>query len=121
MIVNEKQAREAADLLAFPSLGAVVDADHVKEHYRTAAKGCHPDAGGSAEAFAAVDRAKHILLAWLEKPQPAPTVHKKKACDYCGGLGHVYTSGRNIGSQGLRRTCPKCRGSGDADIDLHNP
>lgn len=131
MIVSEKQARAAWDLLCPYSviengdLMQVVNAEHpedvVRDAYRQAAKAAHPDKGGTAEAFAAVDRAKHVLLAWLGRPQPVSQDHKKKPCDYCGGNGHVYTAGRAPGSAGLRRTCPKCRGSGDADIDLHNP
>lgn len=131
MIVSAKQAQEAWNLLRPYSTienGDLMQAtnhehaeDVVRDAYRQAARVTHPDKGGTAEAFAAVDRAKHVLLAWLARPQPTQTDHKKKPCDYCGGLGHVYTQGTRPGSQGLRRTCPKCRGSGDADIDLHNP
>lgn len=126
MIVSQKQYDEAIALLLpyWPDEVATahpLDADRVNTMYRQAVKVVHPDKGGTAEQFAAVDRAKHVLLAWLERPQPASQDHKKKPCDYCGGLGHVYTAGRAPGSMGLRRTCPKCRGSGDADIDLHNP
>lgn len=121
MHVNEKMAREAADLLAFPSLDTV-DLEGVKEHYRTAAKGAHPDAGGSAEAFAQVDRAKHILLAWLEKVANAPPpaqLHGKRPCEACDGMGHITLQSGRPGRLGLRRQCQRCHGSGDADYDAH--
>lgn len=132
MIVSEKQAREAWDVLrhfcpvqyiqdGWLGVGLPTEKVVVTGMYRGAAMATHPDKGGDPENFARVDRAKHVLIAWLERPQPVSQDHKKKPCDYCGGNGHVYTAGRAPGSQGLRRTCPKCRGSGDADIDLHNP
>ena len=122
MIVSQKQAEEARKILDMPSAeGLLYSEEYVKECYREAAKRAHPDKGGTAEAFAAVDRAKHVLLAWLARPQPAAADHKKRACDYCHGEGFLYMPSRQPGSVGLRRTCPKCRGSGDADIDLHNP
>jgi DnaJ-class molecular chaperone len=118
MFVSEKMAREAADLLAFPNLEAV-DVDGVKDHYRVAARGCHPDAGGSAEVFVQVDRAKHVLLAWLARAPQAAPAHVMRSCARCDGRGYMVLSSGLPGRPGLRRQCPECHGSGDADYDKH--
>lgn len=120
MIVSEKAARVAAETLALPWEDLHLDSDPVGRvalAFRMAARNTHPDMGGNAEAFAAVDRAKHVLLAWLEKPRTATPEHKKRACDYCKGSGRVHQPSGRPGSNGLMRTCPKCHGSGDADYD----
>lgn len=132
MIVTEKKACEAWDVLrlfcpvqyindGWLGSGLPTEKEVVIGMYRGAAMATHPDKGGLSEDFARVDHAKHVLLAWLGKPRPAAPEHKKKPCDYCHGEGFLYMPSRQPGSVGLRRTCPKCRGSGDADIDLHNP
>lgn len=121
MMVNEKDARAAAEELGLSWGSSIIDIGGVTAAYRARAAQTHPDRGGDAAEFVKVDRAKHVLLAWLAKPKVASVTQRKRPCDYCNGAGHVYQQGSRPGSQGLRRTCPKCSGSGDADIDLHNP
>lgn len=91
--------------------------------YRTVARKVHPDMGGNPNDFVNADRAKCILERYLAQPAPAvqSVEHKKKDCGYCQGKGHVTTSSGRPGAPGLRRTCPQCKGSGDADFDGHNP
>lgn len=91
-------------------------ASNVKSAYHAASKYTHPDMGGSAEAFARVDRAKHIMLEWLVKPATAAQpAHKARKCGNCAGKGYVHSM---IGfKQGPRKQCHPCRGTGDADYE----
>ena len=122
MLVTEKMAREAVEVLGlkWPSPGDEPwTAETVNAAYRAKARETHPDAGGTAEDFANVDRAKHILLEWLKKPREEAPVHKQRKCDSCEGRGYIVISSGRIGSAGLRRQCRKCHGTGDADLDTH--
>lgn len=126
MIVNRKQAEEAwAVLLAaeYPgeSVGAPMpeSAAEVAASYRRAAANTHPDKGGSIEAFAKVDRAKHVLLKWLEKQgsAPPPKLQPDK-CPDCEGKGHVVRQGQQgFKVTRLRVQCRKCRGTGELGIE----
>lgn len=120
MIISEKMARTAWDTLC----AACADPEHagveleavteglVNAAYRVAARKTHPDAGGTAEAFAQVDRAKHIVLRWLvRRPTPAEVPHGGvEECPRCGGSGFVM---RRHGFREMRAQCPSCRGSGE--------
>lgn len=123
MLVTRAMA-EDAHILLYETYGTFnptrldsITEESVGFQYRYASKFTHPDRGGTAEAFARVDRAKHVLLAWLAKPKPATVEHRKRPCEACTGSGHVYASSGRPGSKGLRRQCVKCRGSGDLDLD----
>jgi DnaJ-class molecular chaperone len=132
VLVNEKTAKEAWlllvsyarvtdeawDLIGTRPVTSLTDLD-LKAAHRIAVRLTHPDRTrtDSTAEFVAVDRAKCLLEAWLAKPKVTTDQHKKKPCDYCDGKGHVFTSSSRPGSHGLRRTCPKCHGSGDADFD----
>lgn len=92
-----------------------LERSHVLEAYRSCARETHPDAGGSVEAFAAVDRAKHVLLEWLKKsPAPAEPAHGTK-CNQCGGAGFIM---RHRGLRAMRMQCPRCRGMGETDVEI---
>lgn len=123
--ISERSAREAWDNLRAAYTGEE-DIDiswppspaTFKIVHRRCAMATHPDRGGNAAQFAQVDRAKCIVERWLAQPAPvAAPIHKKQPCDYCGGSGHVTRPSRLPGGKGLRQTCPKCSGSGDADFD----
>lgn len=95
--------------------GIVTDADTVKMLYNCAAFVTHPDRGGSAEAFARVDWAKHVLLNWLKQGSSRPPEHKTRKCGNCNGTGYIQTM---IGFKlGPRKQCQPCRGTGDADFE----
>lgn len=114
MIITRKMADEAATVLELPAEDWTVEL--VNACYRSAAKRAHPDMGGSAEAFAKVDRAKHVLLGWLERlagEQPAPP-HAVRTCHKCEGRGHVMSQ---RAFRQMRVQCPTCRGTGDLDYE----
>lgn len=90
--------------------------EKLKLLYREAAKATHPDAGGKAEDFARVDWAKCALEAWLAKAEPAPIAHTRENCPNCHGKGYFMM--RKGFSGGLRKQCHRCRGTGDANLDI---
>lgn len=114
MIVTRKMAEEAAALLGVGLEGATPEI--ARDAYYAAAKAAHPDAGGDAEAFAAVDRAKHVLLEWLRRQAdaPLPTPGAGQTCDKCGGAGHVMIQ---RAWKAMRVQCPRCRGTGCLDTE----
>lgn len=120
MIVTEKMAAEALIVLAShagygPGNGlAQMNAESAKQMYRDAARRAHPDAGGTAEDFAAVDRAKHVLLEWLKKEPVARPIHKPEVCPRCDGRGFIV---RQHAWKAMRMQCPRCRGAGDLDTE----
>lgn len=122
MIISDKMARGALTLLTAwagygsgEELGDLTE-DAVKEYYREAAKTAHPDKGGSAEQFAEVDRAKHVLLEWLKRQTPTvtPDHGPRRKCHMCGGKGFVMSQ---RGWRQLRTSCGACRGTGDLDTE----
>lgn len=84
--------------------------------YKARAKEVHPDMpGGSAEAFARVDWAKHVLLAWLKQAAPAErSVFGVRRCEVCNGTGKATVQ---RGFNQMKIICGACKGSGDADYD----
>jgi DnaJ-class molecular chaperone len=88
--------------------------DEVRASYRAASKRAHPDGGGDPAAFAAVDRAKHVLLEWLKKPRPAEVPHGEK-CDRCAGKGFMMSQ---RGFRALRVQCARCRGTGELGVEI---
>jgi DnaJ-class molecular chaperone len=116
VIITRKQALEAAAVFGFDLASGALDAQQVTAAYKTQAKLVHPDVGGSAEAFAAVDRAKHVLLHWLarqEEPQ-ASAAPALRTCPPCGGRGFVISQ---RAFRQMRVQCPTCRGTGDLDYE----
>lgn len=125
MIVSERQAREAWETI---KAACLVDAPEGVEAvwsfplskesltvaYRQAAKVTHPDSGGSLEAFAAVDRAKHILLHWLDRSavEEAKPHGGVAPCPRCDGKGYMELRGSRFGSI-MRKQCPTCQGNGE--------
>lgn len=108
-------AEEAFATLNDGSLAPTVDGllkAQVLELYKVQAKRTHPDMGGTPEAFAAVDRAKHVLLHWLERAGPAVEVPHGdvQECLRCKGKG--YTMQQRAFRQ-MRMQCPSCRGTGE--------
>ena len=120
MIITRAKAEEAASVFGF-KLDGILAEDLIIAAYRTEAKKAHPDAGGSPEAFARVDWAKHALLAWIEQEGAqieAPTLQKQK-CHKCSGLG--FTQAHVGFRKGARRVCTRCHGSGDLNFDPDKP
>lgn len=114
MIVTHRMAVDAAILLGIGLADGLCVKEDVERAFREAAKTAHPDSGGTAEKFAAIDRAKHILLKWLEKGEPATPVHKQNNCVRCEGKGFVISQ---RAFRQMRVSCPLCRGTGDADYE----
>lgn len=115
MLVSRAMAEDAAESLALIGL-ETLDEETVNFAYKTMAKISHPDAGGSAEAFARVERAKHVLLAWLAKKPEAAQASAGEPCPLCGGRGKFHQ--RSGFKRGMLRQCPSCQGHGEVmDID----
>lgn len=129
MIISKKQADEAWVVLR--TYARIIDerwdADElvdvqgrtktdVTDAYRAACRTVHPDMGGDVERFAAVDRAKHVLMAWLERAgtvSDAPPAHGQP-CARCNGLGHVLSQ---RAFRAMRVQCPTCRGAGELGVE----
>ena len=113
-MITRAKADEAADILAMPSEDWTVEL--INKQYRAAARQAHPDAGGSPEAFARVDWAKHALLHWLKTSggSPRPVLEIAK-CESCNGKGW-FRATRGF-SMGVRQHCTRCGGTGDAAYD----
>lgn len=115
MLVSRAMAEDAAFTFGF-DLSAPMTEEHINAMYKSLAKKAHPDAGGSAEAFARVDRAKHVLLAWLAKKPEAAQASAGEPCPMCEGRGKVHQ--RSGFKRGMLRQCPSCQGHGEVmDID----
>lgn len=117
MIVSRYKANEALVELAMMGVSPDdVTHEQVKAAYRKRAAETHPDMpGGSLENFAAVDRAKHILEAWLAKPDAdAPKGLHPTACGNCAGTGRIKVQ---RGFTSMTVVCQPCGGTGDADLD----
>lgn len=115
MIITRTMAEEAAETLAL-DLSLPLTAEQVGQAYRLLAKAAHPDAGGSPEAFAAVDRAKHVLLGWLARsPAPVDTLSDVgEQCYKCSGKGFVVSQ---RGWRQMRVQCLMCRGAGTLGVE----
>lgn len=126
MIVNREHAEDAwrllidegrVDRIHYPGFADVTE-DDVRDLYRTAAKFVHPDGGGTLEKFAAVDRAKHVLLKWIAKQGDSPPPMNVDKCGNCDGKGHVtIKSQRGFKITELRRQCRKCNGTGEEGVE----
>lgn len=112
MIVSRARAEEAASVFGFDISSGLLDEQQVNAAYRTEARKAHPDMGGSNEAFARVDWAKHVLLAWLAKRDGPAAKAEAVNCTRCDGRGFIQRQ-RGFG-KGARVQCPKCDGTGDA-------
>lgn len=111
MIVSRQMAAEAMKDLGIAGWG--FDEDQINKTYRAAVKVVHPDVGGSAEAFAKVDRAKCVLLAWLRRPQAKSALDElisSNTCKRCEGTGRVKV-GRGFAT--MTMVCAACRGAGE--------
>lgn len=115
MIINRSHVEEAAVLLGFKVDELPANSEQVNAAYRNRALQTHPDKeGGSIEAFAAVDRAKHVLLKWLERSSEAVPGALGAKCAKCHGDGFLRIQ---RGFRSMRMQCPKCHGTGDGDYE----
>lgn len=73
------------------------------EAYKSRLKVCHPDHGGSTEAFIELQGAKQLLLGWLDGRAMVAGEAAALACPDCGGTGYVK---RTVGFRTLRHPCP---------------
>lgn len=122
MIISRAKAQEALKVLTDHSVEVQVTLDQLNDNFlkvmhRMAVKRTHPDVGGDPQAFARVDWARCALEKWLEAGSPPAQECKQEPCGNCEGKGFVITAGRSLGG-GLRRHCQKCRGTGDANLDI---
>jgi DnaJ-class molecular chaperone len=81
--------------------------------YRDLAKSLHPDKGGDAPQFMEADRAKCILLGWLErraKEEPASAAISSTTCPMCHGSGRRTL---RRGFHSMTMMCGTCRGHGE--------
>lgn len=93
-------------------------ATEVNDAYRASCKHAHPDMGGRMEDFIEIDRAKHMLLHWLERKPEVVTAGAGRTCPDCNGKGYVAVQ-RAL--RAMRMTCPMCRGTGDLDSEHEKP
>lgn len=117
MIVTEKMAEEARNTLEIAQPLGQFDAEHVKRMFYLRAMEHHPDKGGDAATFASMDRAKHVLLAWLDRQSASEgpvAAHGGGPCPRCQGSSYLTL---RKGFRELRLTCPACRGSGEAGVE----
>lgn len=126
MIVSERQAQAAWDTLRTWARAADEkwDADelvhvtgqndgNLRDIYRTACRFTHPDMGGSVEDFAAVDRAKYVVEAWLAKRARVDEVNAHGAvtvCPRCNGDRRIKLQ---KGFRQMQVQCPTCHGNGE--------
>jgi DnaJ-class molecular chaperone len=113
-MISESMAREACEKLMLV-WGEAWGEDGIAAAYRRLAKSAHPDAGGDAAEFVALDRAKCILLQWLKTKPRKIEVLMKEDCPNCKGKGRVVIRKR-FGSMTI--TCGRCYGTGDANYDM---
>lgn len=113
MIVTRAKAEEAAGVLLL-DLNDNVQDYNVVAAYRYLARKAHPDMpGGNVEAFARVDWAKQVLLAWLARDTSVVQL-RKEDCTNCLGTGRVKIM---HGFKTMQVLCGMCKGSGDAQLD----
>lgn len=102
----------ATDVDRPPAFEALTD-KLVDRAYKVGAMVKHPDKGGSPEEFVALDRAKHVLIAYLAKqgqsegPKPHGGVTQ---CPRCHGAGRIALQ---RGFKQMQTQCPTCRGNGE--------
>lgn len=118
MIVTSKMLTESLGTLGMEGL-ASWGAEELKGFYRDAARTAHPDAGGTDERWAAVDKAHAILKEHLRKQggdvQPKLVAEK---CANCTGSGYVEKkSQRGFNITTLRVQCRKCNGTGEEGVE----
>lgn len=122
MIISRAKAEEAAkELLIHGFFLEGLTEQVVNEAYRSRARETHPDMeGGSGEAFARVDWAKHVMLAWISKQGEYVTIPTLGAkCLNCGGGGFIQ---KQLGfKKGARVQCVRCSGTGDAGYEPDKP
>jgi DnaJ-class molecular chaperone len=116
VIISRVQAEQAAEVLRLAEGLDGLTPEVLKVAYRAGAARTHPDRGGTAEAFAEVDRAKCILERWLERqgPEPAPNAMAYKPCPNCHGTGRVRV---HRGFMHTMAQCHPCKGTGDGNYE----
>jgi DnaJ-class molecular chaperone len=112
MMISRQMAEQAVrDLDIEPRLDLITE-DVVQTAYRDSVKRYHPDKGGCMDDFVRVDRAKCLLLAWLQRPQAAPpdeSISSEK-CIACKGTGRRTLQ---RGFRSMTMVCGSCRGAGE--------
>lgn len=112
MIVSHKMAVEAATTLGGLDLETLSEPVLTKV-FRDLAKSLHPDKGGDARQFIEADRAKCVLLGWLERRangEPPSAAISSVACPMCHGSGRRTL---RRGFHAMTMMCGTCRGHGE--------
>lgn len=126
MIVSERQAQEAWDTLrTFARMAdekwdadeliyvTVQNEGNLKDIYRAACRHTHPDMGGRPEDFATVDRAKHVVEAWMAKQGWRKEIAEHggvTVCPRCNGDRRIKFQ---RGFRQMQVQCPTCQGNGE--------
>lgn len=113
-MINRSKAEAALAVLAIARTPDTVLDHEVSGAFRAMVAGAHPDHGGTPEALQAVTDARAALQGWIKQRGVAAVLSSAK-CETCDGTGNVKTQ-RGF-SAPMRRTCPSCRGTGDANYD----
>lgn len=105
---------EAWDLIQTRPMESLTK-DVIASAYRTAARYTHPDTTqhDSAAEFAAVDRAKHVLLAWLERQSPDEATKEHGGVTACPRCKGERTITLQRGFRQMKVQCPTCKGNGE--------
>lgn len=113
MIVSRKMAEDAAKVMHLEFNPGGMTEQMVKDRYKVLAKELHPDKGGDPAAFVEADRAKCILLGWLErraKEEPGEAAVSSNTCPMCHGTGRRTL---RRGFRSMTMLCGTCRGHGE--------
>jgi hypothetical protein len=110
MIVTRQTAESAAAVLGLDLDDAGFCEPLVQRSYRERAKLLHPDRGGDPRDFVELDRAKCILVEWVNRPVLSTPTFNVNECLQCSGTG------RRKVQRGFRQftiVCSACRGMGE--------
>lgn len=110
MIVTQQMAEKAAEQLDLGLFG--LSEASVRIAFREAAKRMHPDKGGTMDEFVQLDRAKEVLLRWINRPmaEPVDPAIASDKCQPCKGTGRRVL---RRGFRSMTMVCGSCRGTGE--------
>lgn len=117
-MINRKDAEAALVTLALARTLEEVGESEITGAYRGMMRAAHPDAGGTAEQVHALTEARAALEGWIKQRAYGGTGGPVTACATCAGSGIIQV--RRGFAAPMRRTCPACRGTGDALYEHDN-
>lgn len=114
-MINRSKAEAALAVLAIARTPDNVLEHEVSGAFRAMAPGAHPDHGGTPEALQALTDARAHLLEWIKQRGAEAVPGPTDKCGTCEGTGNIKV--RRGFAAPMRRTCPSCRGTGDANYE----